>query len=445
LGAAGTGKSTELRERAKDNPMYARLTATTGVAAINLGPGVTTINSVLKYFDTASLREAYDDGDLTTRFVKIARAGYEWLLIDEVSMLCAEQLDLICQSAEEAQKRILDGHLDGNVPGIMLSGDFVQLPPVDGDFAFKSRFWQRFEENTTRLTKIYRQDNPIFLQALQFARAGQGMQCAHSLKKAGVVLVSDVDQGFKGVTLFPVNAQVEKMNRDRFNMLPGVVEEFASTRWGIQAGEWRQQIPESLYLKLGTRVMILVNEPVNFSYVNGDQATVVGFGAQGVELETDRGYKFELGYIRRKVLSNTPPVNAIAPPEIVVAGVELKRWKDCGTPREKAIYMEEMEAYGWDCFFKERPYMDARTNKWAVGEVGYVPLRLGYALTFNKAQGLTLDSVQIDSRMKWAGNPASMYVAISRCRTPENVRIVTKGAGDLARRFVTHKEVMRWV
>src|SRR6185312_2961422 len=138
LGPAGAGKSWTLRERAKDNPMYARLTATTGVAAINLGPGVTTINSVLKYYDTASLREAYNDGDLVTRFVKIARTGYEWLLIDEVSMLCAEQLDLICQSAEEAQRRILDGHLDGNVPGIMLSGDFVQLPPVDGEFAFKS-------------------------------------------------------------------------------------------------------------------------------------------------------------------------------------------------------------------------------------------------------------------------------------------------------------------
>ncbi len=444
LGAAGCGKSHTLRERTKDNPTYARLTATTGIAAINLGPGVTTINSVLKYFDTASLKESFDEGDLTTRFVKIARAGFEWLLIDEVSMMSAEQLDLICAAAEAAERHILDNHLDADVPGIMLSGDFCQIPPVNGAFAFKSRFWHRFEENMTVLTKNYRQDNPDFLRALQCARGGNGMHTALNLKKAGVELASNVDENFRGVTLFPVNTQVDKMNRDRFNKLPGVVEEFASTRWGKQAQEWKQ-IPESLFLKLGTRVMILVNEPVEFSYVNGDQATVIGFGERGVELETDRGFQFELGYIRRKQLVNSRPLIAVDHPEVVVDGVEIERYKDCNSPRERAIFMEAMEEYGWDCFFAEKSYMDGRTGKWVVGEVGYLPLRLGYASTFHKVQGLTLDNVQIDTRMKWAGNPAMCYVALSRCRKPENIRIVTKGMGDLARRIVTSREVMKWV
>lgn len=444
MGAAGTGKSFTLRERSKDNPMYARLTATTGIAAINLGPGVTTINSVLGYFDTASLKESLDDGSLMERFVKIARSGYEWLLIDEISMMPAEQLDCVCEAAESAQRFIEERHLDCDVPGLMLSGDFCQLPSVTGTFAFKSRYWPKFEENMTLLTKNYRQDNPDFLRALQFARAGNGMHTALNLKKAGVEFNPNVDQNFKGVTLFPVNSQVDKMNRERFNQLPGVIEEFASTRWGKQAQEWKH-IPESLYLKLGTRVMILVNESVEFSYVNGDQATVIGFGERGVELETDRGFKFELGYIRRKQLVNSRPLLAADFPEIIVDGVELTCWKDCSTPREKAVFLQESEAYGWDCFFAEKPYMNGRTGKWVVGEVGYLPVRLGYASTFHKVQGLTLDAVQIDTRMKWAGEPAMTYVALSRCRRPENIRIVTKGAGDLARRFNTSREVMRWV
>lgn len=796
LGAAGTGKSHELRERSKDNPMYACLTATTGIAAINLGAGVTTINSVLRYYNTESLKEALDEGDLMRSFITLARAGFEWLLIDEVSMMCADQITYICQAAEAAENHLRNQRMtDLTVPGLMVSGDFCfgqgtvvtmfdgslkavehlvkgdlvmgpdskprkvlklcsgtddlyevqqtngstyvvnskhllelqrgingrsvnerwlrypsyehsvritapelmnmslkfrecfvgfragvitfnetcklpvdpyflgtwlgdgnsddlrvttpepelieyykqfasscgleakvdpkrrgayrvaissgryggvkrnpvltamqdmhlidnkhiphayltasvsdrlkllaglldtdgtwsgnrytitlvgdlalqvkqladhlgfrtglrkvksayytpdgkrgtcwgvsiggdtwrvpcivtrkqstkrelnrsrmtsvltvkpvghgkyfgfeldgdhlfiladgtvahncQLPPVQGEFAFRSPFWHNFEkENSmTRLTHNYRQDNPVFQQALAFARHGNGVDCAMQLKKLSMEMNPKVNEDFQGVTLFPTNVCVDKMNKSRFDKLPGDVEQFAATRWGVLAQEWKQ-IPHVLDLKVDARVMVLTNDPGKFEYVNGDQAIVRYFTDTAVGLETDRGVHLELPYLRRTVLSKTKPANAKEFGGVRIEGATFHTLRECSTPREKAVLLEASEGYAWNNFFDQTPYLDVRSGKWVVGEIAYMPLRLGYASTFHKVQGLTLDSVQIDARMNWAGNPAMMYVALSRCRTPEHVRIVTKGLGDLARRIVTSGEVMKWV
>jgi hypothetical protein len=448
LGGAGTGKSFTLRERAKDNPMYARLTATTGIAAINLGAGVTTINSVLRYFDTASLKEKFDGGELVSDFVGLSKTGYEWLLIDEISMMNAEQLTYICEAAERAEKYVNLKNLgECQVPGLLISGDYLQLPPVHGEFAFTSRFWPKFEEHTTLLTKNYRQDNPAFQKALTYTRHGNGAPAAMALKECGVNLHPKVDEDFTGVTLFPTNAMVDKLNAYRFNKLPGEVEEFESTRWssnGKYPQEWKQ-IPYVLQLKEGARVMILTNDTSAFEFVNGDQATVRYFTPTSVGLETDRGLHFELGYITRRVLQNNKPVGAADFPGVVLDGVTLRTLKDCNTPREKAVLLQAGEELAWDNFFAKRPYLDVKTGKWVVGECAYLPVRLAYASTVHKTQGLTLDNVQIDARSIMAGNPAMMYVALSRCRRPESIRIVTKGLGDLARRIVTSPMARRWV
>jgi hypothetical protein len=83
-------------------------------------------------------------------------------------------------------------------------------------------------------------------------------------------------------------------------------------------------------------------------------------------------------------------------------------------------------------------------GKWVVGEITYFPLRLGYATTVHKSQGLTLDHVQIDCRDDFFGAPNMAYVALSRCRRPEGLRIV--GTPELlAKRIRVAPEVMRWL
>ena len=90
------------------------------------------------------------------------------------------------------------------------------------------------------------------------------------------------------------------------------------------------------------------------------------------------------------------------------------------------------------------PKWDIRSRKWIVGGITYFPLRLAYATTVHKSQGLSLDNVQIDAYNHFLGSPAMAYVALSRARTPEGLRIV--GDPDtFARKVKCHPEVLRWL
>src|SRR5581483_4999118 len=98
-GAAGTGKTYQLKKLIEEDRSAGLLCATTGVAAVNLS--TTTINSMLGYFDTDSLADAYAHGKLVRKIMNVTRQ-YKRLMIDEISMLEATQLDIITQAVMEA-------------------------------------------------------------------------------------------------------------------------------------------------------------------------------------------------------------------------------------------------------------------------------------------------------------------------------------------------------
>src|SRR5215469_13893616 len=147
-GVAGSGKTYLWRERIEAQPADGVLAATTGIAAVNLN--TTTLNSLLRYFDTDSLRDAYLNGSLVRRLREI-RADYRRIVIDEVSMMDGEQLSILVRAALECNSFVAD------VPplGLTLVGDFAQLPPVKARWAFESDEWHRFDAATTRLTKVW--------------------------------------------------------------------------------------------------------------------------------------------------------------------------------------------------------------------------------------------------------------------------------------------------
>lgn len=473
LGAAGTGKSTLLAQRQSANPNYCKLTATTGIAAVNLGVGVTTVNSALGYFNDESAEEGLHTGRMAGRFCKLADQGYENLVIDEVSMMSKRQLWALCAANLDANRMLEQRQLKGI--GLLLTGDFLQLPPIKGEFAFLSKTWKSFELNIELLTKVYRQTNPIFLDALNAARAGKGTTATMKLKEAGVNFVGARDDYFDGTSLVSTNATAALINGTRFADLDVPITEYKSARWGQEQSEWKE-IPAVLEMKIGAAVMVLANEPGSFCYVNGDQGILREVTEFSAIVEVQRGQQFsiqEIPFVWRETVQMLKPdgvqefagflINGMIYFSLaeVSAHYKAKReWTDEAdlldevkemnekVDRERRLvfaqFIRQYDSYVTESINARRPYYNCDQRKWVVGWVEYMPLRLAWASTIHKSQGLTLDRVQIDARDRFAGNAAMQYVALSRCRTPENIRVVCDLA-TFSRRIQTSAECLRWV
>jgi hypothetical protein len=491
IGSAGSGKSTLLRKRIEDGEKML-LTSTTGISAVNLGAGVTTVHSALGFYDLRSLQGAFKYGDIKRKFVTLAKKGIKTLVIDEMSMLQGEALQLIYQGAcdardllderassmeqasiKDAMGKVLTGE---DATGLLLVGDFCQLAPigdrqVDGkcgvaQYAFEAPCWNGFEQNgsMTRLTKIWRQENEQFRSALNLIRAGRGVDGAIDLKSAGVQFEQCSDDQFNGITLFAVNQQVDGFNARRLAQLPGDVITIPSRRWGKERSEWKN-IPQVLEVKDGALVMVLTNDSPEFRYVNGDLATFhvkttpisqvtndeleyfsVTFpnkdcGQVSYEVETKRNYRGPIPFVIRNNVSFNEPTE----PELKLTfessiwGRRMSQY-DSSDKVWKAIYIEYIDAHA----MRGEPYYEPRERGVVIGEVEYMPLRVAYASTVHKVQGLTLDKVQVDISHYWFGNPSMVYVALTRARSIEGLRIVGD-VGRLARRIKTDARVRKWV
>ena len=462
VGPAGTGKTTILRERLAKDPLYARLTATTGIAAVNLGEGVTTIHSALRFYDYRGALAEQQSGKMTGKFTAMAAAGIKWLVIDEVSMMSAQLLDIIYEAADDAFKLCEAGAIrvkvfreDGtpeqnpngtqkyrnsigdDATGLLLTGDFCQLPPVSGggdigDYAFNAKCWPAFEENLEKLTTVYRQTNPSMLKALTLVRQGKAVEAAIDLKRAGVKFAKSEDIDFDGITLFPTNSQLLGFNERKLAQLPGEVWRFRSERWGSPANEWGN-IPDLLELKKSALVMCLANNPPSYSFVNGDLATIEEFHpallmddgewfecdddnprktmAQGVTIRTKRGSYFgEMPYCNRLNVSYDKPRVASVEERFNSSRDGMVRtdidyyhcndltlaevWQHEGrSDRYIAMYLDYQDRM---VAMKEAFYIPD-LNAAVVGGIRYMPLRLAYGSTFHKC--LTPDSLACEKTL----------------------------------------------
>ncbi len=427
LGPAGTGKSTYLKKRLEEDEQYGVLCSTSGISAVNLGEGVTTVNSVLGYYDTASLQESYKNGWLRGRIYRLIAAGWKNLIIDEVSMMSAYQLDIIYNAFHDVEVA-----MGRSTIGIILVGDFLQLPPVNEPYCFKAECWNEFAKNVIPFRKNYRQSEPYFIEALQAIRESRGVTATQLLVKAGVQFRPDPDPAYDGTTLFPINSHVEAYNRKRALLLSTPAVNYFSTRWGKARSEWKL-IPGEIDFKIGSLVMILANEPKTFSYVNGDIGTVElppptknrdgsfsSYEWNDYELPVRIKRTGKLVYLRHIIRSN---MQSSEP------GGETVKWEE---PSLSNLPPDQANAVWWkayDEYIKRNQmtgvfYEDPRKNSYVIGEVEYMPARTAYASTVHKVQGLTLDNVQIDARARPMGGFSMMYVALSRCRDPKKITIV---------------------
>lgn len=377
-GPAGSGKTFIAREFAENLANGALLTATTGIAALNLGAG-TTINAALGYFDTKSLQDLHVAGFLSARLGKLWKIGIRRIVLDEASMLDGDQLTLLVHGIEELGGRgytmLRDEGEESHAPamGLTLVGDFAQLRPVKAPLAFESSEWartdqnqaDRFAEQTRILTRIHRQAEREFVDALRAARVGDGRTvAAYFQAHGGFQAVSD--DRFEGPTILAKNEAVEKYNWLRLDKVPGQSVIYPSERWGQQRSEWGNPnkppftwgIPPRLNLKIGALIMVLANKrvegppPQPYLYVNGDSGTLV-------QADVEQ----RLAYVQLQRTGETVPVDYVRR-EVKVP---------CDAPRRK-----ELREQG-------KAELISDDGRWEImGWIDYLPLRLAYASTVHK-------------------------------------------------------------
>lgn len=418
-GPAGSGKTYIVRAEAASPAAGIVLCATTGIAAVNLGEGVTTINSLLKYFDTASLRDAWTGGWLKTQLMRLHASGIDELCIDEVSMLDGHQLDILVASVGEVNQ---DLELDGkDLMRLRLTGDFAQLPPVKAPYAFERPSWKDFDANTQVLTTQYRQSNPDFLEALANARRGGGLKAADYFAP---FCKPNLDYGFGGTTIMAKNDAVDKFNLFRFGQINEPIVNLPSQRWGKDRPEWKE-IPFALSLKKGALVMVLANrqaerrdegDEVRYEYVNGDLGVV-----EDIDVSKYGSSTRPVPWVRLKRNDQVLPIGYVTRQhKIPLEPGRRKALREAGHPERVQDRFE------------------------IIGEVTYMPLRLAWATTCHKSQGLTLELAQIDIRDRFFSTPGMAYVALSRVRSPNGLNLVA-APQQLLMKFVVDPRVRRWL
>ncbi|MEM7492714.1 MAG: AAA family ATPase [Pseudomonadota bacterium] len=372
-GRAGTGKTTLLRKFMEHAGETAIVLAPTGVAAMNAGGQ--TLHSFFKF--PPRLIEPADVKRLrTARLMKAA----ETIIIDEISMVRADMLDAIDRSLKlnRGSKRPFGG------VRMIVSGDLHQLPPVvrgeeveilqdryGGSYFFNAPAFKEAEFALLALKHVFRQADPQFLSLLGAMRQARITPADQSVLQRVVSDRSAIEASESHVVLTPNNANAYRINRARLDDLPGREHILPATIQGT-FDEKSYPTEADLELKEGARVMLIKNDPEG-RWVNGSLCTVAGFSGRNVIVELD-GHAYE---------------------------IEPAAW-------EKYKYAIDPET--------------KKVSREVVGTFKQVPLRLAYAVTIHKAQGLTLEKVYIDFDSGMFAH-GQAYVAFSRARRLDGLEI----------------------
>lgn len=383
-GPAGSGKSFILKEliellHKKFGGFWGQsvyVTAPTGIAAANVG-GITLhsfaglgINTELPF--TTLTYQIQQNYKTTSRWKRV-----KVLIIDEVSMLSAKLLELIDQLARYFKK------VDQPFGGIqlILSGDFYQLPPVTGEYCFLSTVWTW---KTVLLKEVFRQSDPAFVEFLGQLRIGkvQSIDFLQKCKVEGEFEEIEVN-GLAPTKLFCANAEVDTYNLNKLEKLQDVTKVervvFNSLDWGEEKLLEFMNVPKKLELCVGCQVLLLQNCP-RLGLYNGSLGKVRSFHPAG-------SMYYGSSISTEQSLEGGPIVQFENGRTVLI------------TRRDNKMFQVEKPVAG------RKQY----------------PLRLGWALTIHKSQGMTIPLLDVDLTKVFAHGQT--YVAISRARSLEGLRI----------------------
>lgn len=358
-GEPGSGKTyivNQYVQYLRDHNITTAITASTGIAATHIG-GMT-IHSwsgigIKKELSERDLRGLSENKRLVSRAKKT-----NVLIIDEISMLDAA----VISSIDQAIQALRDNSGPFGGLQVVFVGDFFQLPPVTKgnqtiNFAFTSPSWAEAKPVTCYLSEQHRQMDEAFSSLLRSVRSGHGADTDHSLLLSQQVIAT---QQTTITRLYTHNINVDRLNNEKLAELPGTTQTFHMTSQGnknlVEQLKKGCLSPEELILKKGAQVMCTKNN-YEKGFVNGTLGEVIDFGDQGPVIRTRQGYVID-----------------IAPMD-------------------------------WEI----------KDNDKTLASVEQIPLRLAWAITVHKSQGMTLDAAVID--LSGAFEYGQGYVAISRVRS----------------------------
>lgn len=361
-GPAGSGKTHVLNQFirwSRQNGKSVAVTASTGLAATHLGGNTIHSWSGIGIADEVHERSLRDMSK--SRRDQINKADI--LIIDEVSMLHDYRLDMVdyvCQKVRDNTRPF--GGLQ-----VVLSGDFYQLPPVNrlesksGDFIVRSRAWKALQPVICYLSEQHRQEDDALLEILTAMRLNDLRRRHAEALLARKITRTPFDEPI--TELYTKNSNVDSVNQAKLDAMDGELHEYEMTSTGrassVVALKNSCLAPEVLQLKDGAFVMFVKNS-ADKKYVNGTLGTVVGFTNDDDQLP---------------IIKTRDGRKVIAEPET------------------------------WEL----------RDGEKKIASVSQIPLRLAWAITVHKSQGMTLDAAHIDLRNAFV--PGMGYVALSRVKS----------------------------
>ena len=388
-GKAGTGKTTFLRHIVESTPKESIVVAPTGVAAIHARGSTihSTFGLPLKGFIPVNdpvdhniannphslgrhLRYRSDKRKLFTEM--------ELLIIDEISMVRADILDAVDYALRYVRKNALPF---GGVQ-ILAIGDLFQLSPVvpreewytmspyyAKPYFFESAAWKNLQAVTLELNKVYRQKNEAFLSILNRIRTGETIPEDIDMLNQRIIPKSEAPDIPDTIVLTTHNASADRINMRRLDKLEEKKYQFSASVKG-NFSESSYPVESSITLAKGAQVMFVRNDTEEGRYFNGKIGKVVAVDEKTVVVKC----------------GEEPPI--------------------------------EVEPIEWENFtYKVNDDQEIEQEK--VGSFTQYPLRLAWAITVHKSQGLTFDRIALDLSRAFA--PGQVYVALSRCRTLEGL------------------------
>jgi len=385
-GKAGTGKTTLLKEivaRLKASKKIVAVTAPTGVAAHN-AEGVT-LHSLLHiplcvYLPEIKIPELYS---LHKSDIEVVNK-LEVLIIDEISMVRCDLLDAV----DDIMRHYRCNKMPFGGVQVIMIGDLFQLMPVVTEedeemlrsyyrksfYFFDSKVMKKLKYSVIELKTIYRQDKRSFIKLLNRIRLGKLTEKEQEKLRSIYCPIYEGINNDKQIVLTTHNWMANSRNEKRLSKLENEVHEFMASAYG-----WPRYIDYpakfKLKLKVGARVMFIQN--LKGSYYNGMLGTVEDVDEDYITVRADDGNKL----------------------------INVFRYK-------------------WTY---EKYHLNKKTKVLEIvraGTFAQFPLKLAWAITIHKSQGLTFDHVVIDAGKAFA--PGQVYVALSRCRSFENIKLLSE-------------------
>ena len=368
-GSAGTGKTYLLNlytKYLKERRVYPTIVAPTGMAASHLGGQ--TIHSFFALGIRENIDEGYVDFLLEKKYLQTRFKKLKLLIIDEISMVSPELFS--------AMDLVLRGFKGTDAPfggvQVVISGDFFQLPPVsktpkDKRFAWQADTWRALELQTCYLEEKFRQDDSRLIQILDNIRAGSISDASESLLESRHEAKLSTDTPTR---LYTHNVDVDRINQQELEKLDTPAKHFVCDHKGSEKNIEKifksSLVLEELVLKKGA-VVICIKNNAEEGYVNGTTGVVQGFSP----------------------IDNMPII-------ITTSGKKIK-----------------LEQEDWS--------LENDSGK-VTATVSQVPLRLAWAITIHKSQGMTLDAAEIDLSKTFETGQG--YVALSRIKNIEGLRLM---------------------